>query len=60
VIVSGFVETLRLKEMAEEDIYFARRDRELIAALRRRRAERAAAEKTETPPPRGEPREPAD
>jgi hypothetical protein len=35
--MSGFVETMRLKEMAEEDIYFARRDRELIEALRRRR-----------------------
>ena len=31
-------EKLRLKGLAEEDIYFARRDRELIAALRRRRS----------------------
>lgn len=30
-------EKLRLKAMAEEDIYFAKRDRELIAALRYRR-----------------------
>lgn len=30
-------EKLRLKAMAEEDIYFAKRDRELIAALRLRR-----------------------
>lgn len=30
-----FVETMRLKGMAEEDIYFARRDRELSEALRR-------------------------
>ena len=29
---------VRLKGMAEEDIYFARRDRELIEALHRRRA----------------------
>jgi len=28
---------LRLKEMAEEDIFFARRDRELIEALHERR-----------------------
>jgi len=34
--VSDFVEKLRLKGMAEEDLYFARRDRELIAALRKR------------------------
>ena len=32
----GFCEKLRLKGMAEEDIYFARRDRELIAALKLR------------------------
>jgi hypothetical protein len=35
--VSDFPERLRLKEKADEDLYFARRDRELIAALRRRR-----------------------
>ncbi len=29
----GFSDKLRLKEMAEEDIYFARRDRERIEAL---------------------------
>ena len=40
--MSGFVETMRLKEMAEEDIYFARRDRELIQALRRKQAEETA------------------
>jgi hypothetical protein len=28
-----FIETMRLKEQAEEDIYFAKLDRELIAAL---------------------------
>jgi hypothetical protein len=32
----GFSEKLRLKGMAEEDIYFARKDRELIAANRLR------------------------
>ena len=36
--MSGFTETMRLKEMAEEDIYFARKDRELIEALRRKKA----------------------
>ena len=34
--VSNFSEKLRLKEKAEEDLYFARRDRELVAALHRR------------------------
>jgi hypothetical protein len=29
----GFSETMHLKEQAEEDIYFARRDRELILRL---------------------------
>jgi hypothetical protein len=38
---------MRLKEMAEEDIYFARRDRELIQALRRKQAEEAAREAIE-------------
>jgi hypothetical protein len=31
-----WTEKLRLKGMAEEDIYFARRDRELIDALHRK------------------------
>jgi len=35
--MTGFPEKLRLKEMAEEDIYFAKRDRELIEALRQKR-----------------------
>ena len=30
----GFVDTLKLKEKAEEDLYFARRDAELLAARR--------------------------
>lgn len=34
--MSGTAEKLRLKEMAEEDIYFARRDRELIRELQHR------------------------
>ena len=32
-----FIEKLGLKGMADEDIYFAKRDRELIEALRQRR-----------------------
>ena len=32
----NFSETLRLKEKAEEDIYFAKLDRELIAALHKK------------------------
>jgi hypothetical protein len=32
--VSGFPDKLRLKEKAEEDLYFARHDRELLAARR--------------------------
>lgn len=35
--MTSLPEKLRLKGMAEEDMYFARRDRELIAALRQRR-----------------------
>jgi hypothetical protein len=34
--MDSFVEKWRLKEMAEEDIYFARRDLELIEALHQR------------------------
>ena len=37
--MTGWVDTLHLKEKAEEDVWFARRDRELKAALKRRRAE---------------------
>jgi hypothetical protein len=35
--MNGFTEKLRLKEQADEDIYFARRDRELVDAIRRKR-----------------------
>jgi hypothetical protein len=35
--MTKFVETLKLKEVAEEDIYFAKRDQELIEALHRKR-----------------------
>ena len=43
------LETLRLKEQAEENIYFARLDRELIKALRRKRA---PSEETALPMPK--------
>jgi hypothetical protein len=36
--MTSWTEKLRLKGMAEEDIYFARRDRELIDALHKRRS----------------------
>lgn len=36
--MTDFVDKLKLKEQAEEDTWFARRDRELIEALRARRA----------------------
>lgn len=32
--MTGFVDKLKLKEQAEEDLYFARRDRDLLAARR--------------------------
>lgn len=42
-MVSDFSDRLKLKEMAEEDIWFARRERELIDALHRRRQGGAGA-----------------
>jgi len=35
--MNEFANKMKLKEMAEEDIYFAKRDRELIEALRQKR-----------------------
>ena len=35
--MTGFTTKMALKEMAEEDIYFAKRDRELIKALHKQR-----------------------
>ena len=61
--MNDFVEKLRLKELAEEDVYFARRDAELIEALRRKDLgasmrcadsgsdERAEASRTSSVPP---------
>lgn len=40
--MTDFPEKLRLKEQAEEDQYFARRDRELVAALHARRQQPVA------------------
>lgn len=55
--MTDFVETLRLAEKAQEDIYFAKRNRELIEALHRRLAaeepaEPAAAGGEDQAPPR--------
>jgi phytoene/squalene synthetase len=44
--MSRFIETLRLKELAEEDIYFAKRDQELIQALHDKRLAEALAAET--------------
>jgi transcription initiation factor IIE alpha subunit len=44
--MSKFVETLRLRELAEEDIYFAKRDLELIQALHNTRLAEAVAATT--------------
>ena len=50
--MTNWAEKLRLKGMAEEDIYFARRDRELIDAMHKLRSarqhqpDRRAKEKT--------------
>jgi hypothetical protein len=41
--MSDFVDKLRLKESAEEDLYFARQDRELIEVLHRERLAKADA-----------------
>ena len=40
--MSDFVDKLRLKEAAEEDIYFAKRDLELIEALHKRKLAKRA------------------
>jgi hypothetical protein len=41
--MTKFLETLKLKELAEEDIYFAKRDQELIEALHKKRLAKAVA-----------------
>ena len=41
--MTDFVETMRLAEKAQEDIYFAKLNRELIEELHRRAAIEAAA-----------------
>ena len=40
--MSRFPAVMRLKERAEEDVYFARRDRELVEALRSKRLTRGS------------------
>ena len=46
--MNSFASKLRLKGMAEEDIYFAKLDRELIAALRQKKQEQASGLSTDT------------
>lgn len=45
----GWTERLRLKELAEEEIYFAKRDLELVDAMRRQKTtkHRSVANKKE-------------
>ncbi len=40
--MSDFVDKLRLKEAADEDLYFAKQDVELIEALRKRKLSKLA------------------
>jgi hypothetical protein len=40
--MSDFVDKLRLKEIAEEDLYFAKQDRELIRALHEKKLSKLA------------------
>ncbi|HFD80201.1 MAG TPA: hypothetical protein ENK05_07420 [Gammaproteobacteria bacterium] len=47
--MTKFVDLLRLAERAKEDVYFARLDRKLIAALHRR-AGAAGADQTDRAP----------
>lgn len=49
--MNGFIEKLRLRERAEEDIYFARLDRELIAALHRNDPMRDPSADRQSPEP---------
>ena len=46
--MNSFAMKLRLKGMAEEDIYFAKLDRELIAALRQKKQQQASALSNDT------------
>ncbi|MDJ0806731.1 MAG: hypothetical protein QNJ78_07840 [Gammaproteobacteria bacterium] len=51
--MNSFAAKLRLKGMAEEDIYFARLDQELIEALRQKKRDRqrgTSAENRKTAP----------
>ena len=41
--MNSFSSKLKLKEMAEEDIYFAKRDQELIEALRKKKRAQESA-----------------
>ena len=46
--MNSFISKLRLKGMAEEDIYFAKLDKELIDALRKKKREKAATSECKT------------
>jgi len=54
--MSGFVDTMHLKGKAEEDVWFARRDKELKAALQRKKVQSGRPESkqgrtSDEPPP---------
>ena len=51
--MSTFLEQIRLAEMAAENIYFARLDRELIESLHERMQEREDPFRPYIPPPMG-------
>jgi len=40
--MGDFLDKLRLKEMADEDLYFAKKDKELIRALRKKKLAKLA------------------
>jgi hypothetical protein len=49
--MNAFIEQIRLAEMAAENIYFAKLDRELIESLHKRMQEGEGAVATFVPPP---------
>jgi hypothetical protein len=57
--MTTWTEKLRLKGMAEEDIYFARRDRELIDALHERHSHAQRSHEAQSESPTGKPAKPA-
>ena len=55
--MSGFVDTMHLKGMADEDIWLARRDRELKAAMERKKKARAGQQSKQQKADVGEPKD---